>query len=377
MKISTIYIDRAVSGHPLVAQICRQLQAPRMIVDDSRMVFQEMEHAVDPVQKGKEILLLTENKGPFIKKCPGTRTYRCCDYQILHIASFCNMDCAYCILQIYFHPPVLQFFVNHEKLMAELDSLFSSGAITRIGTGEFTDSLIWEPFSDLSKQLVAAFSRQKSAVLELKTKTTHIQFLRNLHHLRKTIISWSLNTERIIRTDERRTSSLASRLKAAEQCQSWGYPLSFHFDPLVIYEDCEKDYHDVIASLFERISPDNVVWISLGSFRFMPELKPIIQNRFPESKIVYGEFVPGLDGKMRYFKPLRIALYREIIAAIRAHAPHVPVYFCMEDDEVWHHSLGFVPGDRGGLGKMLDESAIRLCGLQSGEKETNSSDQSD
>ncbi len=344
-------------------RICAQLQAPCKTVADVSTVFHELEQADDPIQRGKEILLLTENKGPFIKKCPGTRTYRCCDYRIIHMASFCNMDCAYCILQVYFHPPVLQFFLNHEKLMTELEQVFATGVVTRLGTGEFTDSLIWESCTDLTRQLVTAFAHQHSAVLELKTKTINIDILKDLGHNRKTILSWSLNTERIIRTDERRTSSLNARLKAAEQCQDWGYPLSFHFDPLVIYDNCEQEYRAVIAKLFERISPDNVVWISLGSFRFMPELKPLIQIRFPESKIVYGEFIPGLDGKMRYFKPLRIALYREIIAAIRSHAPQVTIYFCMEDDEVWRHSLGFIPEDKGGLGKMLDESAIRVCGL--------------
>ncbi len=106
---------------------------------------------------------------------------------------------------------------------------------------------------------------------------------------------------------------------------------------------CEDDYHDVVKRLFSQVSPENVVWISLGTFRFPPSLKTIIQKRFPQSKIVYGEFIPGLDGKMRYFKPLRIALYRKMAAWIREYAPQITLYFCMEDDEVWRKSLGFVP----------------------------------
>jgi spore photoproduct lyase len=35
----------------------------------------------------------------------------------------------------------------------------------------------------------------------------------------------------------------------------------------------------------------------------------------------------------------------------------------MEDDEVWEKSLGFIPSDRGGLSRMLDESAALHCGL--------------
>ncbi|MBW2167243.1 MAG: DNA photolyase, partial [Deltaproteobacteria bacterium] len=39
------------------------------------------------------------------------------------------------------------------------------------------------------------------------------------------------------------------------------------------------------------------------------------------------------------------------------------IYFCMEDDEVWKKSLGFIPSERGGLPEMLDESAARHCRL--------------
>jgi spore photoproduct lyase len=132
---------------------------------------------------------------------------------------------------------------------------------------------------------------------------------------------------------------------------------------MVIYDGCHEDYRRTVGQIFAHVSPENIVWISLGSFRFPPDLKPIIETRFADSKIVYGEFISGLDGKMRYFKPLRIDLYRRIVDAIRAHAPDVLIYFCMEDDAVWRKTFGFVPQERGGLPQMLDEASMRVCGL--------------
>jgi hypothetical protein len=119
----------------------------------------------------------------------------------------------------------------------------------------------------------------------------------------------------------------------------------------------------------ERIYPldggaADITWISLGSFRFMPSLKTIIAQRFPDSKLIYGEFIPGLDNKMRYFKPLRIALYQRIVSAIHEYAPRVTIYFCMEDDEVWQKALGFTPDEKGGLSQMLDDAATTTCHLE-------------
>ena len=364
MSISKLFIDHDVADLPQVISIGSRLNAPSAIVHDTREVFEHVLSADDPVQKGKEILFLTRNKGAFVKKCPGTRHYTCCDYKILHIGTFCIMDCSYCILQSYFHPPVLQYFVNHDDLLKELNDLFAEKTICRIGTGEFTDSLIWELWTDLSGLLVPKFSEQSHVVLELKTKTTSINRLKTFRHNRKTIVAWSLNTNKVIQSEERRTTLLSARLKAAAKCESWGYPLAFHFDPMVIYDGCEEDYKQVIKQLFAHVSSENIVWISLGTFRFIPSLKPVLQKRFPDSKIIYGEFISGLDGKMRYFKPLRINLYRKMASWIREIAPDVLIYFCMEDDEVWKKSLGFVPAERGGLSKMLDESAVKHCGLK-------------
>jgi spore photoproduct lyase len=219
----------------------------------------------------------------------------------------------------------------------------------------------------VAKSLIERFAAQQHAVLELKTKTTAIEQLQGLKHNRKTIAAWSLNTPHIIRSEERGTTPLGARIKAAAKCQKWGYPLAFHFDPLIIYDGCEQAYAQVIESLFSRVSAENIVWISLGTLRFVPSVKTMIQKRFPDSKIVYAEFIKGSDGKMRYFKPLRIDLYRKIIACIRDYAPDVVVYLCMEDDEVWQKALGFTPDGVGGLPHMLDVSAARMCNLKLGE----------
>lgn len=363
MPVSELYIDSDVVDFPEVRAIQARLDLPPVIVDKDQDLFKIITSADDPIEKAKQILFLTRNKGAFIKKCPGTAAYTCCGYQILHIGTFCSMDCAYCILQSYYHPPVLRFFVNHNEMLTEMDGVFSDGKIKRIGTGEFTDSLIWERWTDLSDLLVPKFSQQSRAVLELKTKTTAVEKLKDLIHNRKTIVAWSLNTDVIIQNEERFTPPLSARLRAAAKCESWGYPVAFHFDPMIIYDGCNKDYKQAVKQVFSHVDPHNIVWISLGTFRFMPSLKTTIQKRYPDSKIIYGEFINGLDGKMRYFKPLRINLYRKMVSWIREIAPDVPVYLCMEDEEIWEKSLGFIPSDRGGLPRMLDESAIVHCNL--------------
>jgi spore photoproduct lyase len=363
MKISALFIEKEIQDHRLASDICARIDAPARVVENLKAVYAYVNRSDDPVASGKQTLVLSRNKGAFIKDCPGTREYNCCGYEILHLASFCHMDCAYCILQAYFHPPVMQYFINHEDMWPELEQVFERDRVSRMGTGEFTDSLIWENLSNLTQQLVHRFSDQDRAILELKTKTVFVDPLKGLNHNKKTILAWSLNTERVIQSEERGTTSLVARLKTARRCAAWGYPLAFHFDPIVIYEGCEADYQAVVQQLFSYVPSESIVWISLGTFRYIPALKQVIQERFPASGIVYHEFIPGLDGKMRYFKPLRMNIYKNIVGWIKAAAPDVCIYFCMEDDEVWETSLGFSPAKAGGLPAMLDAAAIAHCGL--------------
>lgn len=363
MAIQQVYIDPRVADDPETAEICSRLGDPVATVADAGQVYAEVSAAPDPVGQGKHVLFLTRNQGAFIKDCPGTRHYTCCGYRILNIGTYCVMDCSYCILQAYFHPAVLQYFVNYPELSAELQRCFAAPDVQRLGTGEFTDSLIWELWTPSCARLIRLFAAQDRAVLELKTKTIAVERLLELDPNRKTILAWSLNTERIIRSEERGTASLEARLATAARCAARGYPLAFHFDPMMIYEGCEAEYCGVVERLLRAVDPRHIVWISMGALRYMPALKPIIQRRFSESRIPYGEFITGLDGKQRYFKPLRMKLFREVAEAIRRRAPEVCLYLCMEDEEVWREALGFDPAERGGLKRMLDESALRHCGL--------------
>jgi len=365
LQISNLYIDKSVLNSTVVEEIRSRFDIPAITVESIDQVYKKILKSDKPVELGKRTLILSKNRGAFVRNCPGTESYTCCNYLILHVGTFCPMDCSYCILQSYFHPPVLQYFVNHEDISHSLLPVFKKNKVVRIGTGEYTDSLIWEMIdTDAAKRLINIFAEQSCAVLELKTKTININNLLNLSHNRKTVISWSLNTPKIIKSEERGTASLNSRLKAAAKCAAAGYPLGFHLDPLVIYPGCEMDYQKVINQLFSVISPENIVWLSLGTFRFMPSLKDFVETRFKDSRIIYGEFIRGLDGKMRYFKPLRIKLYQQIVSYIQSIAPDVVVYFCMEDDEVWKKTLGFTPDEKGGLPNILDKSAARHCALQ-------------
>ena len=221
----TIYIDDRAKKYPLTRRICKKFPyVATHIIHDTKSFIKEYNKRSHAITKGKKDLLLTINKGRFIKKCPGTKHYICCGYQILHQASGCNLDCSYCILQAYFNNPLLTVFVNLDNMMQELDKKIDRNKkrFWRIGTGEFTDSLALDEITSLSTLLIPYFIKKKNAILELKTKTVNINNLLRFKPKGNIITSWSLNAKRIVKQEERQVSSIQSRIKAARTCQDRG-----------------------------------------------------------------------------------------------------------------------------------------------------------
>jgi spore photoproduct lyase len=225
---------------------------------------------------------------------------------------------------------------NLEDLMAEVRSTLelSPARIYRIGTGELADSLALDHITSYSRRMVPFFASRPNGVLELKTKSDQISNLEDLDHRGHTVVAWSMNSRRICSTEEHDAPDLDKRLAAALKCQEWGYKLAFHFDPIIYYESWEDEYREVVRELFRSVDPDRVAWVSLGALRFTPHLQEFVRRRFPASKVTYGEFVPGHHGKLRYFRPIREEMYRKMKSWIKAEAPQVFVYLCMESRAV-------------------------------------------
>lgn len=352
-----ILIESDVANGPLVASLRQNL--PDALVEIVDRVSET--GCRDP-----GVLEVVRFRGRFLKSCPGTRHYHCCGYRILHFGTQCTLDCTYCILQAYLNQPNLRLFGNTDEMLRELDEdlMLNRDRLHRVGTGEFTDSLLLDPFTGLSRVLVPYFAGKPHAVLELKTKTDYVENLRDLDHGGHTIVAWSLNSAYVRLREEPFAASIEERLRAARWCSERGYFLAFHFDPMIDYPGWRSGYGEILDRLFDAVDPSRIVWISLGAFRFMPDLKAVIRSRHPATRIPYGEFIRGLDGKMRYFRDIRVELYSFMVERMRKVDPDMCVYLCMEGTDIWRESFGFSPGEDGGLGRMLDEAVRRRMGIE-------------
>jgi len=360
-KIKATIVEKDAEKYSFARRALEKLQGWCPIKGDQTVAVNRS----DEFDLDKETLRLIAFPGQLLKPCPGTREYLCCGYQILNVGTNCPLDCSYCILQSYFNQPCLRVFVNVEQQLEDIGkTLRASGKnILRIGTGEFTDSLALDPIVEWSRVLPSFVGKHKNAVLEFKTKTVSIEGLLSSPHRDRIVVSWSLNSQAIASREEHGAPSIKRRLEAARDCQREGYVLGFHFDPLIEHPSWKEEYARTLDLLDRYINPAKVIWISLGCLRFMPSLKQVIRRRFPETHILDGEFVPGLDGKLRYIKPLRVEMYAFMKGKLSQWSFGSGIYLCMESSDVWRKGLGWSPQNSEGLSEYLDRRAIDAFGL--------------
>jgi spore photoproduct lyase len=352
-----VFVTKDCESFPITKRILNNtIHLPVEFITDSRKLIADVLLSRDPVGEGKKLLLVTHQKGGYVKPCPCTPKYIGCNYFIINTDLNCPLDCSYCILQLYLNNPLITVHANTSALYQQLDDFLhkNRNRALRIGTGELGDSLALDHLTGRSSELISYFAGHPNAFFELKTKTGNIDNILAQKPTNNVVIAWSLNSDKIAGEEENGTPPVHDRILAARLVTQAGYRVGFHFDPIIHYEGWETGYGEIIENLLGQIDRKKIAWISLGSLRFPPALKQVIQKRFPQTKIIYEEFITGKDGKMRYPKPVRRRLFQRIVQALeKAGGGDIPVYFCMESRGIWLEVQKKAPRSKKEVEKLL------------------------
>jgi spore photoproduct lyase len=296
-------------------------------------------HGIPEEHRSRSTLFMTAPRGNPVGKCPGTRGHPCCNYITIDLYMGCTLGCSYCIMKYYLNFSPITVYTDTEPGIEAVRALsrLNPGRAVRVGTGEVGDSLLLDPLFELSAEYIDAFAELPNVTLELKTKTDRVDHLLALPRKGNAVIGFSVNPPGVVAAEDGTSAPLERRIAAALRATESGYRVAFHFDPIFLIPDLEDAYLSVIREL-ERVPAGKIAWISLGTFRYPPQLKEKIDDR----PYLYEEFVPCRDGKFRYLQRVRSRIYR-LLARELSDRIGAPVYLCMESDDVWRNVFGKTP----------------------------------
>lgn len=328
----TIYIETSVKDTPLADRVRKAFARA-----DFRETDGKQQVGSENFSRRLDTLLIHREKYDFVKPCPCSCGSAGCGYNLMNLGFGCRFECEYCFLQQYQNLHAILWPANVEDFLAKIDQTpWRSGPFDRprIGSGEFTDSLVFDDITQYSAQIVPFFRARPQLQFEFKTKSVNIAGLLQAGGCENVVVSWSVNAAPVTEQAEHFTAPLTDRLQAACEVARAGYRIGFHFDPVAIYEGYQQDYARVVEEMADILPHDKIAWISVGTLRFSRELKKVIENRFVHNTILDGEFLLDFDGKMRYSATQRIEAYQFLVPLLRRTFPKAVVYLCMEDPVV-------------------------------------------
>ncbi len=323
------FIEKNVRDSDFVKQLKTKYSKARFSpIDSYEQCSRQKKHTIKDYNNRLNSFYIVKENFDFFKRCPCSPRMVPCGYHLINLGSGCAFECAYCYLQEYINSPGIVIPANIEDFFEKFSGYKHS---VYLGSGEFTDSLIFDHITEFSPKIVEFFKDYPQSVFEFKTKSDNIDLLKTVEPAGNIVVAWSVNPQKIIDTTEFYTASLKNRLEAAVKCIKAGYKVAFHFDPIIYFPGWENYYYHVIDLIFDHIPEKYFDRISLGTLRMVPELKKIIENRFPDNTILDGELIIGYDNKLRYGQKFRLEIYKKMTKRIRSHSRNIHVYLCMEE----------------------------------------------
>jgi spore photoproduct lyase len=374
-QIDRIYIDRQslIDAEKSQSQRLRNmleriysrwLPEQISVVDEEPRDGEKGTLSAEQFDRSKKELLITPFRGQFFKRCPGARPgLTCCNYFVLNLGQQCNMNCSYCYLQSFINSPVMKIYSNLDAALQELKDMSRTlfDQPLRVGTGEVIDSLSLDELTLYSRDLIEFFKNNPRWKLEFKTKSSKVDQFLDVAHAGNVIVSFSLNPQNIIESEEHGTASLKGRLQAARKARDKGFLVAFHLDPMIYHEGWRDSYASMVDEICGSFRPEDVNVMSVGALRFQPEQRHLMRERFGLSSLVMqGEMFQNRDGKLRYDQSVREEMFQFITQQFKTRSPQWNIFLCMETPEAWLGSMGSMPKSHHGLSELFDHNVIRL-----------------
>lgn len=329
-----VYVEKEIHGHERVLKILELLKQEPVYLEKYSDIWGQYKkpylHKRDSLN-----LFLAQKKGQLLKLAPDAYGKAGEPHYYFIHAYNCIYECQYCYLQGYFNTPDIVLFVNHEEILAEMQTTLDKHPGTKVWfhAGEFSDSLA---LTHLTGELALyhEFCRKNpQAYIELRTKSVNTKELSNLAPLENFIVSFSLSPQKISRSIDVKTPSTAARIKTMKELSDKGFTLAAHFDPIIYQDDFKMDYEELLASMSDLGLNEKLMYLSLGVVRFTKDVYREVERNYPDSLIHTTPMIKSFDNKVRYNHPMRMWIMNTVKdLALSAGVKPEAIYLCMEED---------------------------------------------
>lgn len=244
------------------------------------------------------------------------------DFIVPFTSSGCSAMCTYCYLVCnFFKGSYLRIFVNRDAIMDSVKKKAKKiGEVKVYEIGSTSDMVLENTITGNLRWAIEKFGEMENAICTFATKFSMVDELLDAKHNGHTRMRISVNPEEIISKIEIGTSSLDSRIEAANKMFMAGYNIGINIAPIILVDNWKVMYENMFVKLSNKLNSKlkeqlfiEMIFMTYGiaNEKINSVAMPYVINVFNKNMMI-----PKGRGKYCYKKNIRddaVIFFKEMI----------------------------------------------------------------
>ena len=292
---SHIYIESKAQGFNLTKKCIRNFPKAKIIeISDYKSIFNRPRQDFQ-TQKQSMKLILAIKKPPYIYK--GTDILQDGGYKNFYYNTpmlNCLYNCSYCFLQGMYSSANIVVFVNEidmqDAVKNEIVKRVHKEQPLMLSISYNTDLMAFENILPITKNWIQFAKLNLDLNLEIRTKSGLYHSIKYIESSDQIVLAWTLSPDKVVRKYELNTPPLSKRISAIKLALKDGWKVRLCFDPILYYNNWENDYLELFNKVKSSLNLDQVLDITVGTFRMSNDYFNRIRKSKPNSGLFYQNY---------------------------------------------------------------------------------------
>ena len=306
---SHIYIESKAQGFNLTKKCIRNFPKAKIIeISDYKSIFNRPRQDFQ-TQKQSMKLILAIKKPPYIYK--GTDILQDGGYKNFYYNTpmlNCLYNCSYCFLQGMYSSANIVVFVNEidmqDAVKNEIVKRVHKEQPLMLSISYNTDLMAFENILPITKNWIQFAKLNLDLNLEIRTKSGLYHSIKDIESSDQIVLAWTLSPDKVVRKYELNTPPLSKRISAIKLALNDGGKVRLCFDPILYYNNWENDYLELFNKVKSSLNLDQVLDITVGTFRMSNDYFNRIRKSKPNSGLFYQNYknengIVSIDSKKK------------------------------------------------------------------------------
>ena len=306
---SHIYIESKAQGFNLTKKCIRNFPKAKIIeISDYKSIFNRPRQDFQ-TQKQSMKLILAIKKPPYIYK--GTDILQDGGYKNFYYNTpmlNCLYNCSYCFLQGMYSSANIVVFVNEidmqDAVKNEIVKRVHKEQPLMLSISYNTDLMAFENILPITKNWIQFAKLNLDLNLEIRTKSGLYHSIKDIESSDQIVLAWTLSPDKVVRKYELNTPPLSKRISAIKLALKDGWKVRLCFDPILYYNNWENDYLELFNEVKSSLNLDQVLDITVGTFRMSNDYFNRIRKSKPNSGLFYQNYknengIVSIDSKKK------------------------------------------------------------------------------